>query len=159
MEWLQDASREDEDCILSLMLPTLTNLRSIDVEIQARYVYVARQLDRAGLGQHPFDKKPTFSILTDVMIASYNEGNGLDINAIVGAFTLPAIKNIYLHRVSSFVVHDNSYSRVASMLKNIKYGSSHVKSIDMRNCQADAYSLSHIMRAPKALMSFCYELD
>ncbi|KAL9079596.1 MAG: hypothetical protein Q9157_001533 [Trypethelium eluteriae] len=157
-QWLEDASEQaHEDCILSLLLPTLTNLRSIDIEMPVQPVYVPRQLERIGRGEHPFDRKPTFSKLTDILIAHDDSKYGLYTSSIGCAFSLPAIQNIYLHRIGSSDGPDPA-DEIAASLQNIADGSSTVISIDMHDCRLSSGDFARVMRAPKALTSFCYEL-
>ncbi|KAL9090312.1 MAG: hypothetical protein Q9165_005345 [Trypethelium subeluteriae] len=157
-QWLEDASEQaHEDCILSLLLPTLTNLHSIDIEMPVKPEYVPRQLERIGRGEHPFDKKPTFSKLTDIHIAHDDSKYGLYTDSIGCAFYLPAIQNIYLHRIGSSD-GPNPSDEIAAPLQNIPDGSSAVTSIDMHDCKLSTGDFARMMRAPKALTSFCYEV-
>ena len=157
-QWLEDASdQSNEDSILSLLLPTLTNLRSFDVEMPLSPRYVPRQLERIGRRQHPFDKNPSLTMLTDIMIAHRDNKYGLYTDSIGCAFYLPAIKNLYLHRIGSADGSDPA-EETADPLKNIEDGSSSVTSIDMHDCKLSPGDFASFMRAPKALTSFCYEL-
>ena len=69
-EWMVDASQHGyEGCILSLLIPALKNLKTLDLEFPRSPLYVKRQLTRIASKEHPFDKNPTLEHLESFMAA------------------------------------------------------------------------------------------
>ncbi|KAI9662229.1 MAG: hypothetical protein M1821_008395 [Bathelium mastoideum] len=152
--WMERAREADDiDCILSLALPAMRNLRILDLEIPELQGYVLRQLLRVGKDEHPYDKDPTLQHLESFFISHRDEKYGMTSGDIVPALLLPGLKHLYLHRVGEYDKGDH-----AEELKEISKRASPITSIGMRNCKFSSSDMDSILKSCKALTSFCYEM-
>jgi hypothetical protein len=87
-QWIVDAGwRFNIDAIIALLLPTLVKLLKLDMQVTDNQDYLVRMLKRTWRREKPFDEKPAFQHLTDVVHTYNGENYGLSPNNL-SLFTL-----------------------------------------------------------------------
>ncbi len=71
-QWLEDVSFPKfttRDALVALLLPTLRNLKTLDLRLGDNIMYISRMMQRASRKEKPFDTTPAFEKLSDIMYA------------------------------------------------------------------------------------------
>ncbi|KAI9664805.1 MAG: hypothetical protein M1821_006253 [Bathelium mastoideum] len=153
-EWLKDARLPVfEDCIMPLFLAQLTNLQTLDVEIPVSPTYVARQLERVGRKEHPYDHNPTLQNLHSVMSAHPDNKYGLDPENVSWIFRMPSIRQVYLHRIGTFGDTNDEDEWV-----QLPKGTSTCKLLEMRDCKLSGKHFTNLLQCCEQLETLCYEI-
>ncbi|KAI9709442.1 MAG: hypothetical protein M1820_003202 [Bogoriella megaspora] len=154
-QWMDDVSHDaHEDSVLSLMLPTLKNLTSLDLDFAMTPKYVCRQLGRVSEKERPFDQQMTLQNLESLLIGWIHPASRLRPEDIASIFLLPGLKYLYLHRFCSSTFWETAVEPLRSMTER----SSPVTSIDMHDCNLSGSDIIGTLKVCKALSSFCYEM-
>ena len=135
------------------MLPTLLNLEKLDLNINSEIDYVTRVMERAALKETPFDTRPAFEKLTDVMQTMAERNYRMKLQNIAVPLQLPPIKAIFGDRVNSENNEDEEWS-----LRDLTTGSSTVHHLKLRESKLDIVDLANLLGAPIALTTFIYNL-
>ncbi|MCJ1282638.1 hypothetical protein MMC26_001963 [Xylographa opegraphella] len=156
-QWLEQITWPDHaDAILALLLPALPNLESLDLMLgMFGCTYFEKMMQRAGMREKPFDKDRGFLALKDVMHAWDNDKYGMGVEYIGMFMRLPSIERIFGHRVGS---DDRVGAEPDATLAALQTASSTVSHIELKNCKLDERDLANMLRAPKALKTFIYEV-
>ncbi|MCJ1385323.1 hypothetical protein MMC17_008445 [Xylographa soralifera] len=155
-QWLEHMSWPDHaDATLALLLPALTNLESLDLMITEGCTYFEKMMRRAGACEKPFDKEPAFLALADIMHTGYDEKYGLSVEYIGMFMRLPSIRRIFGYRIGS---DDGFRDQIDETLAGLGTASSTVSHIELKDCKLHDQGLVNMLRAPKALKTFIYEV-
>ncbi|KAL5345958.1 hypothetical protein ACLOAV_008988 [Pseudogymnoascus australis] len=91
-----------DTAIFPLLLMSFPNLRRLDMEIcSLREDFLARIFNRIASSEPPFDVKPVFTQLTDIMIANNDEDHPSEYVFFAACCRLPAVKRLYGHRLGA----------------------------------------------------------
>ncbi|MCJ1391306.1 hypothetical protein MMC18_004169 [Xylographa bjoerkii] len=155
-QWLEHMAWPDHgDATLALLLPALPKLESLDLMIMDGCTYFEKMMRRAGMREKPFDKQPGFLALKDVMHTFYDEKYGMSVEYIGMFMRLPSICRIFGHRVGS---DDGFGGEEDETLAALETASSTVSHVELKDCKLHERDLTHMLRAPKALKTFIYEV-
>ncbi|KAF2115972.1 hypothetical protein BDV96DRAFT_574890 [Lophiotrema nucula] len=149
-KWLRRAKYDDG--LLAILLPRLPQLETVDLEIPIFPTYVHRMLSRMAKKEKPFDNilKEAFQHLRSVLWAHDDNKYGGEINA--NLLLLPAIKNVYLHRIAS------GDTEADEELARIEPGTSTVEYLEFMDCRFNDEDVKAFLSTPKELRSFIYEI-
>jgi len=152
-EWLRHISWKDHaDSILALILPALVKLEKLDIMLQDDSKYFARMIQRAGVPEKLFDTKPAFQHLREIMHTYHDDKYGMSVDYTAMFLHLPAIRGIYAHRVGS--AHRSTNQSLATLAPP----SSTLEHLEFKDCKLNDENIVNVLRAPKALHTFIYEL-
>lgn len=153
-EWLQHASWVDHgDAILALLLPVLVKLQTLDLKLSYTSTYIIRALQKASRGEKPFDAKPALECLTNLMATPAEIRYGMSTDYIAASMPLAAIRAIYGHGLGSILDDEGNAS-----LAVLPSASSTLTHLELRNCKMNQPDITHLLRIPKALTTFIYDL-
>ena len=74
-QWLEDVNFTqpiNEDALMALLLPALTNLKTLDLTLGEKVMYFSRMMQRASRKEKPFDMAPASEKLSDITYAQNN---------------------------------------------------------------------------------------
>ncbi|MCJ1398489.1 hypothetical protein MMC11_001689 [Xylographa trunciseda] len=155
-QWLEHMTWLDHnDAVLALLLPALPKLQSLDLMLKYGCTYFEKMMRRASMRQKPFDTQPGFLALEDVMHTFNDEKYGMSPEYISIFMRLPFIRGIFGHRVGSDEDVDGESSKILAALET---ASSTVSHLELKDCTVSESDLAHMLRAPKALKTFIYEV-
>ena len=177
-QWLKDVSFTksiNEDALMALLLPTLRNLKTLDLRLGDDIIYFSRMMQRASRKERPFDTTPAFEKLSDIMYAQnklkrtdYDEefdgddedddDNGNDEHPYNTAMPLPlpAVTRIFGLK-SSF---ERGISKQEPWVLPLACGfSSQLSHLELRDCLFNSQTLVDLLRVPTALKTFIYEVN
>ena len=153
-EWLEHCSWIDHgDAILALLLPVLHNLQTLDLNLSYTSSYIERALGRASCGEKPFDTKPALKGLTNFMATSAETKRRMKPDYIAVSMPLPSICAIYGHSLGS-IYDDEGDKRLAEL----PIASSNLTHLELRNCTMNKPDITYLLRIPKNLTTFIYDL-
>lgn len=91
-----------DTAIFPLLLMSFPNLRRLDMEIcSLEEDFLARIFNRIASSEPPFDVKPLFTQLTDIMIAGNDDSYPSAYVFFAACCRLPAVKRLYGHRLGA----------------------------------------------------------
>ena len=153
-DWLRDVYLRNEDAILSLLLTTLTNLETLDLEVPAWPDYLERTLMRAGRRDRPFHKSGALAKLTQA--CWFHHDNMYGGKLAQGLFALPSLRSLFLHRIGS----EANYIDFTppSVLANLESNSSPIEHLELHNCRIKNNDVRDIFRVPRTLKTFIYSV-
>ncbi|MCJ1293360.1 hypothetical protein MMC34_004914 [Xylographa carneopallida] len=155
-QWLLHIKWPDHgDATLALLLPALPHLESLDLMLMYGCTYFDRMMRHAGAREKPFDRVPGFLALKDVMHTWYDEKYGMGVEYIVMFMRLPSIRRIFGHRIGS---DDEFEGEAEDTLAALDTASSTVSHIELKDCKLHKRDLANMLRAPKALQTFIYQV-
>ena len=155
-KWLKDCMndpRDHEGCddpLLGVLLLTLTRLESLDLEFPIFPNYVTRTFERSARKEVPFDVTPSLEHLREILWVHDDDKYGGRLCAPF--FELPALRAIFMHRIGSSDSEENEG------LKALESGSSVAEHVELRDVRLNPEDTKHILRIPKALKTFVYEI-
>jgi hypothetical protein len=161
-EWMLLAARDYQDVLLAILLPTMVRLEKLELTIRYEYEYFDRMITRAIAKKKPFDKQPLFPVLTEFMhVASgllddqqpdYYDWNHEPMSSQYNILfqNFPSIRSIYSHRVFDYGNEpiQNTFTSMSSSITHL----------ELKNGFVNRPNLCTILRTPKALQTFIYEI-
>ena len=146
------------DFILALLLPTLLKVEKLVVDVDDgsyRHIeycsyYLEQMIHRAVRKERPFDVQQPFEALT-VFIHSQEIFNSRNMGFIASLLKLPAIQSISGGFLSTSDPDLDGLGVTDKNLVKFDSASSTVTSLDL----VSRVDLGHLLRAPKALKTFC----
>ena len=140
------------DLYIALLLPSLLNVQKLvfDCDVASNTPHLADMMRRAARGARPFKTQPPFKWLTVFVDKSFNPWGTLIIASLL---KLPAIREISSVLRTPHNIHLTVEDQA---LKQLSSASSSITSFNLKDGKLSAATLSHILRAPKALKIFFY---
>lgn len=155
-QWLIDVDRGEADAITTLFLPAFVKLEKLDLLLSDNQKYFDRMLERVLRKEKPFDQKPAFQHLRDVMHTHDNDTYGL-LPKYLSLFTfLPAIRAVFGYCLESSTEDDNL--QIHDTLRSLCTPSS-LSHLELRDCRLNTENLTLLLQAPKALKTFIYDIS
>jgi hypothetical protein len=175
-KWMWSVSLNHPDALLAILLPTMGRLKKLDLMIRFGYwEYFERMVIRAVAHEKPFDRQPLFTTLTDFMHAAswelpsfqgFNNGqfNGrpwvmerVGFNYNIWFQRFPCVGSIFGHGITSgFDTKIPSTSRLSLAATGMGSSLTH---LELKDSFVDPPSLCTILKVPKALSTFIYEIS
>ena len=168
-QWLEDVSCTKSingDALMALVLPTLRNLKTLDLRLGDDIMYFSRMMQRASRKEKPFDTIPAFEKLSDIMYThnrrvwtAYNEETPDDDDEqpyfTAMALPLPAVNRLFA-LTSGFQLGINLKGPLVFPLAcGLSPQLSH---LELRECHVNSQTVVDILRVPAALKTFIYEV-
>ncbi|OBT65336.1 hypothetical protein VE03_04626 [Pseudogymnoascus sp. 23342-1-I1] len=108
LEWQQELLPRyapNDAAIFPLLFISFPNLRRLDMEIcsfrEEKEVFLERTFNRIVFSEPPFDVKPVFTQLTDIMIIGNHDKYPTAYAFFAACCRLPAVKRLYGHRLGA----------------------------------------------------------
>lgn len=117
----------NKDASLALLLPTLLNLEKLDLNIDSEIDCVTRVMEGVARKEAPFDTRPAFENLTDVMQAMAELNYRMKPQHLAVPLQLPAIKAIFGDRINSEDNENEEWS-----LRDLTTASPTVRHLELR---------------------------
>ena len=162
LEQFSPTHKSHYDLILALLLPALLKVETLvlDVSIVSNTYYLEQMIQRAALGEKPFDVQPPFEALTS-LVYSHNKLNTRGTGFIASLLKLPAMQKISVGFEKPWDDEDDSVGediRSDNNLKDLDCSSSSVTSLYLSVYTLNAADLGRILRAPKTLKNLFYQV-
>ena len=110
-------------------------------------------MEGAARKETPFDTRPAFEKLTDVMQTMAERNYGMKPQHLAVPLQLPAIKAIFGDRIYSEDNEDEEWG-----LRDLITASSTVQHLELRESKLNMADLANLLRVPIALKTFIYDL-
>ena len=145
----------DEGAILSILLPKLTNLRQLDLAHGwlGAGSHLLHFLRKVAKREAPFDKRPAFANLTDVLIAGYDDKYPNAPDWFGAYLELPSIR-----RLHGYQLGNNEQGSVTATMADLGSGTSPVEELELRESKLYAEDLDRVLKACRNLKTFIYEV-
>jgi hypothetical protein len=169
-QWMIDVSEDQPDALLAILLPTMVRLEKLDLMLRSHYPYFHRMIKRAIGKEKPFDREPLFTALTEFMhAASWNErwpdnqfGEVfLNHQLMTSQYSImfqnfPRIRSIFAHRIGETpkllgVGTRHDYTLLVATSSSLTH-------FELKSSFVKQQNLCTILKAPKALVTFIYEI-
>ena len=152
--------------ILALLLPALLKVEKVVLDWGTDFdtYYLEEMMARAARREKPFHTQPPFEALT-VFVYSHDRFNIPSSDFIALLLRFPAIQKIsgrfetlWNHEADRLHKPDSlRYRPSHGDLQDLDSSSSPLTSLNLTVCGLTTTDLGHILRAPKALKTFCYK--
>ena len=176
-QWLEDLSftkSTHEDALMALLLPTLPNLKTLDLTLEKNVKYFSRMMQRASRKEKPFDTAPAFEKLSDIMytqdhhLDQFCHRGGLDDERHdeeaeaeedpchnVMPLSLPAVSRIFGQQSEFQLGIPNRGPWVLPLACGFSPQLSH---LELRDCLLASQVVVDLLQVPVALKTFVYEV-
>lgn len=157
-KWTRDLycpseGKSNGDAYMALLLPLLSNLKTMDIEISQMPEYTDRMIWRAALRQSPFDAQPALHKVRQVVLA--NETPECDGSLYgIGCLLLPSVRAVFFNHMGS----DPDYGH-REQLREVAAKSSKCTHIELRECRYNDEDIVMLNSIPERLTTFVYELS
>jgi hypothetical protein len=143
--------------MIALLLPALVKLEKLDLVLPGKDLdlgYLEQMLERACWRKKPFDEKPAFQHLRDVILTlNYSE---LSLKELSLVTLLPAIRAVVVHGLG---ISDGDFDDpFCNALRSMRTSSS-LSHLELRCCRLRNVELGLLLQAPKALKTFTYLIE
>ncbi|KAF2716011.1 hypothetical protein K431DRAFT_308133 [Polychaeton citri CBS 116435] len=154
-DWAEDASCiEGEDALLAVLIPSLSRLEAIDVEMPIFHDRLKHLLDRVAFSDSPL---PSLTALHNLQSCCVGYGAGAVDGALLPSLlALPSIQSIYMHSVASQQQYWSPYSPSNGLDFPTWRKKSNCTHLELRHCRVGARQLSQLLAIPKSLRSLVY---
>ncbi|OBT84756.1 hypothetical protein VE02_06316 [Pseudogymnoascus sp. 03VT05] len=140
----------NDDAILSLLLISLPNLRLLDLEITSLQLdFLARTFNRISYLQPPFNTKPTFTRLTDVMLTGIDDVYPAEYVLLGPCSRFPAMKRLCGHRLSA----EDHHPQLSALA-----GAAIIETIELRSSKLRVDGLCAMLGPLKSLRTLIYHI-
>lgn len=172
-QWLEDVSctkSMNGDALMALVLPTLRNLKPLDLRLGDDIMYFSRMMQRASRKEKPFDTRPAFEKLADIMYMQNRrvwtscDAENLDDDEqpyfTAMAFPLPAVHRLFALKCGfQFGIGIQGHKIRGPLVFPLACGlSPQLSHLELRECHVKSQTLVDILWVPAALKSFIYEV-
>ena len=182
-QWLEDLSSTEfinEDALVALLLPSLQNLKTLDLRVGEGIIYFTRMMQRASRKEKPFDTTPAFENLSDIMYVQHgrvqtsydmeklqdddddddddDDGRPCFITpALLAAMPLPlpAVSRLFGLKSGFQMEMTNRAPIFFPPAWGLSPRLSHLK---LRECRMSSQIVMDVLRVPAALKIFIYEV-
>ena len=178
-QWLEDVSFTksiNEDALMTLLLPALPNLTTLDLTLGENVTYFSRMMQRASRKEKPFDTTPAFETLSDIMYAQnrristyYNEEiEDADRDEeeeeeeeeehpcyTVMPLSLPAVSRVFGLKSGVQAGVTNQEPWILPLACGF---SSQLSHLELRECLLNSQAMVDLLQVPTALKTFIYEV-
>lgn len=155
-EWLEEILPlypQRDDAIFALLLTSLPKLRRLDFEIDDyRVEYLESVFDRIASRKPPFDTKPVFAQLTDVMLTDINDKSPMHYVLFGACCHFPAVRHLYGHRLGA-----EEYASQFRMF-NSWCPASPIETLELRDSKLHLDDLPSILGPLKCLHTLIYKI-
>ena len=176
-QWLKDVSSThliNGDALMALLLPTLRNLKTLDLRLGDDIMYFSRMLQRASGKEKPFDTTPAFEKVSDIMFVQnkrvwtcYDEDHYFDdhddddddddgCEYLSYTVPLPAVTRVFGLKFGFNRGISKQEPWLLSLACGVTFQLTH---LELRDCLLNSQALADILRVPFALKTFIYEVS
>lgn len=147
--WIMDSTQlQYADALIALLIQALINLERLEVPLAHAEVYYQRMMKGFSAIKHPFNTRPIYQSLKDIIYIWDVEVEGISSSVLFPLFDLPSLRSILGFRIGC------ESREPVKTFHRLKSGVSSLTYLELRECKICPQDIANMLRACKSLKTF-----